>query len=394
MKHIGIVTFTLPPTIGGVESHLIELIQGLHDRGFSIHVFSPPHYLGKAEPLLPDVELSTHHCLDPFWVRRQKADAGLAESDASDKLINELVEFFRRHVLESKIDVLHAHNLHYFVAEPAHALSILGSECGVPTVLTIHEDWNSPLSRGLMSLFDQRIVISKHVGKSVGIAKSTSLVYYGINLDVRSEPDSLPRIGIDTSRPIVVHPARMLPWKGCLTSLEAIARLVSDFPDILLVLTDTKSIFDWHHELEGYREQVLNKVQTMNLQNNVLVHEFSRPELLDLMSDADIVVYPTLGSEPFGVVPVEAMWLGTPVIVTNSGGLPESVIDGHTGFVIPRDKPESLAQCIRRLLCDHSLAVEMSQNAKRHASTTFSRDRMIDQTVEVYRKAAGDYGKE
>jgi len=346
MKHIGIVTFTLPPTIGGVESHLIELIQGLHDSGFNIHVFSPPHYLGKAEPLLPDVELSTHHCLDPFWVRRQKADAGLAESDASDKLINELVEFFRRHVLESKIDVLHAHNLHYFVAEPAHALNILGSECGVPTVLTIHEDWNSPLSRSLMSLFDQRIVISKHIGRSVGIAKSTSLVYYGINLDVRSEPDSLPRIGIDTSRPIVLHPARMLPWKGCLTSLEAIARLVSDFPDILLVLTDTKSIFDWRHELEGYREQIMN-----------------------------------------------TMWLGTPVIVTNSGGLPESIIDGHTGFVIPRDEPESLAQCIRRLLCDHSLAVKMSQNAKRHASTMFSRDRMIDQTVEVYRKAAGDYGK-
>jgi len=97
--------------------------------------------------------------------------------------------------------------------------------------------------------------------------------------------------------------------------------------------------------------------------------------------------YPTIGEEPFGLVPLEGMACGKPVVVTASGGLVESVIDQKTGFIIKKRDPEMLAEKIALLLEDNELARKMGQAGRRHVAQNFSRERMTDETIELYQEA-------
>jgi len=72
-------------------------------------------------------------------------------------------------------------------------------------------------------------------------------------------------------------------------------------------------------------------------------------QLYKLMSEAEAVVMPSIWPEPFGRVPVEANRLGIPAVVTNRGGLPETVVDGETGLVVEPD-PSALAHALSRYI--------------------------------------------
>lgn len=81
----------------------------------------------------------------------------------------------------------------------------------------------------------------------------------------------------------------------------------------------------------------------------VLLPRVPRNELLRLMAGSDVVVMPSLWPEPFGRVPVEANKLGVPAVVSNRGGLPETVVDGVTG-IVAEPTPEAFAEAIAKAL--------------------------------------------
>jgi len=81
-----------------------------------------------------------------------------------------------------------------------------------------------------------------------------------------------------------------------------------------------------------------------------------------------VVIYPTIGEEPFGLVPLEGMACGKPVVVTASGGLVESMIDRKTGFIIKKKDPEMLVEKIGLFLEDKELSRKMGQAGRRHVA--------------------------
>jgi glycosyltransferase involved in cell wall biosynthesis len=92
--------------------------------------------------------------------------------------------------------------------------------------------------------------------------------------------------------------------------------------------------------------------------------------LLDLFSQADAFVFPTLGDcLPLAVM--EALAAGLPVITTDVGALTEAVTHEDTGLIVPRDDPASLAQAITRLASDPVLCREMGQRARETACERF-----------------------
>jgi len=160
------------------------------------------------------------------------------------------------------------------------------------------------------------------------------------------------------------------------------------FPDVSLVITDTREILDWIHELEGYRERIFSMVEEHNLRDRVVMRQFDFfKELPQAYGMADIVLYPTSGEEPFGLVPLEAMASGKPVIVTRSGGLTESVVDGVTGFVIPKEDSPLLANRLTALLERPQLARRMGQAGRRHVEEGFTRSRMALEVEALYQAA-------
>lgn len=117
-------------------------------------------------------------------------------------------------------------------------------------------------------------------------------------------------------------------------------------------------------------------------------------DLIERYGRALCVVLPSVHHNRFGVsttVPellgqtlLEAMACGTPAIATNVGGMPETIMDGVTGFVVPPGDPRALRACLDRLACDESLVEQMGRAAVAHVRSRFTWDRVVDRCLEVY----------
>jgi len=144
---------------------------------------------------------------------------------------------------------------------------------------------------------------------------------------------------------------------------------------------------DWIRELQGYKEEVLQLVRSLGLSSNVITQPFPYLELPWVYNACDVVVYPTIGEEPFGLVPVEAMACGKPTVVTPSGGMVESVVPNETGYFVEKRNVRELANRVIELLANPTLAAEMGRKGRQRAVDVFSVDRMTRDTVAVYERA-------
>jgi alpha-maltose-1-phosphate synthase len=109
-------------------------------------------------------------------------------------------------------------------------------------------------------------------------------------------------------------------------------------------------------------------------------------DVVELYSHAAVFVCPSI-YEPFGLINLEAMACGTPVVATRVGGIPEVVVDGETGWLVPPGDEAALAQALRGALADQARARRMGEAGRRRVEAHFSWDRIAERTLAVYRDA-------
>jgi glycosyltransferase involved in cell wall biosynthesis len=102
------------------------------------------------------------------------------------------------------------------------------------------------------------------------------------------------------------------------------------------------------------------------------------------MSAMDICIVPSI-EEPLGLVAIEAHAAGTPVVVSNTGGLVEIVRDQHNGLVVPPKDHDAIADAVFRLLGDPELRERMVANGRRSVRERFAPQVLTDQVVDVLR---------
>jgi glycosyltransferase involved in cell wall biosynthesis len=160
-----------------------------------------------------------------------------------------------------------------------------------------------------------------------------------------------------------------------------------------LVLTDTERIADWDSELDSYRREILKLIDEVGLED-VQLRRVPYSQMPDLYREADIVVYPTILDEPFGLVPLEAMSCGIPVVGSNCGGIAETVVHGETGFIIPPDDVGALADRLSQLLENPAQRRSLGEAARRHVLRRFDLRNYARALERIYRseRARGPRG--
>ena len=95
--------------------------------------------------------------------------------------------------------------------------------------------------------------------------------------------------------------------------------------------------------------------------------------------------------EPFGLINLEAMACGTAVVASRVGGIPEVVVDGETGVLVPPGEPEALAAAVSALCGDPERAARFGAAGRRRVEAEFSWERIAERTLAVYRDAIADH---
>lgn len=192
------------------------------------------------------------------------------------------------------------------------------------------------------------------------------LVYPGVELarfdpDVLGAPHELRRkLGLPAAGPLIGMVGRLQRWKGMHTLIGAIPALLREYPDLHCVIVGGRHEAEPEYEV-SLREQIArlglsDKVVMAGLQQNV-------PEWMQAM---DIVVHAS-DNEPFGIVVIEAMALGKPIVAGAKGGPEEILPDESCGLRTPFGDEEALAAAILRYLQSPEKAIETGRNAQRRA---------------------------
>ena len=196
------------------------------------------------------------------------------------------------------------------------------------------------------------------------------------------EPDRLPapmearrQLGLPESGPLIGMVGRLQRWKGMHTLVQAMPRILERHPEARAVIVGGR------HELEpDYEPWLRGLITRLGLQDRVWLAGFQKDIPL-WMQAMDVVVHAS-DREPFGIVVVEAMALGKPVVAGAEGGPREIITEGVDGLLAPYEDAETLARQILRYLDDPAFARRVGE-AARHRARDFSPEAFAQRVLDV-----------
>ena len=378
----GIFSKEYPPEIyGGAGVHVAELTRFMREIiDVSVHCMGSP----REEK---DVFV---HGIDP-------------ELAAANGAIKTLSTGLRMANAASDIDVAHSHT--WYTGLGGH---LAGRLYGIPHVVTAHSlephrpwkreqlgggyDISSWSEKNAMEYADAVIAVSAGMKESILEAyprieaDKVHVVLNGIDTKTWQPGESavLDRLGVDRQRPVAAFVGRITRQKGVKHLLKA----AQDFDeDVQLVLCagapDTP-------EIAAETEELVDKLRAQREGVFWVKDMLSREEIKQVYSGADVFVCPSI-YEPLGIVNLEAMACGTAVVASNVGGIPEVVVDGETGLLVPYDAADEasfekdIAAAVNRVAADKSLAQRFGAAGRERAIQDFSWATIAQQTVDIYR---------
>ena len=390
---VDILSKEYPPNIyGGAGVHVAELVRALRARG---DIDTRVRAFG--EPVAEDGTTGYADLPDLAGANAAVRTMGVDLSMAGDCV---------------GADVVHSHT--WYANFGGHVASLLG---GMPHVVTAHSlepmrPWKAEQLGGgyRLSSFVERTayeaadaVIAVSEGMRQDVLRSypqvdpdrVAVVHNGIDSELwqrHEDLDTVRRHGVDPDRPSVVFVGRITRQKGLPYLLRAAAQLP---PEVQLVLCagspDTPEI---KAEVEGLMEEL----RTSRTGVVWIPEMLPRAEVVALLSAATVFACPSI-YEPLGIVNLEAMACEAPVVATATGGIPEVVVDGETGWLVPIEQRQDgsgipldadrfvadLAAALTDAVSDPERARRMGLAGRTRAVEAFSWASIGEQTLDVYR---------
>ena len=387
-----ILTKEYPPNIyGGAGVHVAELVRALRARG--------------------DIDTRVHAFGEPVDEEGTRGYAALPQLGAANPAVQTMGVDLTMADDCVGADLVHSHT--WYANFGGHVASLLG---GMPHVVTAHSlepmrPWKAEQLGGgyRLSSFVERtayegaaavIAVSEGMRQDVLRAYPSvdpdrvKVVHNGIDSQLwqrHRDPDTVRRHGIDPGARSVIFVGRITRQKGLPYLLRACAELP---PDVQLVLCagapDTPEIMaeveDLMAGLRSTREGVV-----------WIPEMLPRAEVVALLSAATVFACPSI-YEPLGIVNLEAMACELPVVATATGGIPEVVVDGETGWLVPIEQAQDgsgtpldpdrfvadLAAALDDAVSDPARADRMGLAGRHRAEESFSWATIGERTNQVY----------
>ena len=366
---VGVVCFS---TFGGSGVVAAEVAGALAERGHEVHLFSDD-LPGRLDPSRPRVHF--HAVATPTYPQLRYSPYGLA-------LTSKIVDVARR----DGLDIVHAHYAIPHAASAVLARSVLAADRGraVPRLVTTLHGTDITLvgsDPSFLPLTQFSITASDAVtAPSAWLAAAT---FERLRVPASVQIDVVPNfVDAERFRP-AERPPREVPVLAHVSNFRPVKRV----GDVLAVFAAVRAARPARLRLIGDgpdRAPLQAEVAARGLAPDV---EFlgEQVDLPAVLQEADLFLLPS-ETESFGLVALEAMACGLPVVASAVGGLPEVIADGETGYLCPMGDVGAMAAAARRLLDDASGRARLGASARRRAETQFQLDPAVDRYVDVYRR--------
>ncbi len=183
---------------------------------------------------------------------------------------------------------------------------------------------------------------------------------------------------------LLAEVAQITPWKGQDTAIRALQRVRERHDAHLLIVGDV-AFSSQRYDNVGFRSSLEDLARDLGVAD--AVHFLGRrDDVPGLIGSIDLLLLPSW-DEPFGLVVAEAMAIGTPVLVTDRGGVREYVADGVNGRLLPPHDPEAWAAAVDELLADRETLARMSRESINTAAQ-FNDERYSREMLEAYERVA------
>lgn len=353
MSDIRILEIISPSRIGGAEVYVTDLCERLSRMGAEVELFCPSgrpfigYALGRG---ITSISWKTRGKLDPLTVIK-------------------LARLIKKH----HFDVVHTH---------LSTASLLGAFAarlaGVPSVAHVHGMNTATCFRYSTLVIAVSHAVKKHLCAQGMDENKIRVIHNGVDLthftpvplaEARSKQQysQVPTFGVF---------GRLSSEKGQRVALEAMFILLKDHPGARLIFAG-----------EGYERPDLEEAAlALGIRDNVEFRGFIR-DIRPLMSACDAVLVPSI-KEGFGLAAVEAMALERPVIATMVGGLPEIVVDGETGFLVPPNDPAALAEQMGEIIADSARAAEIGAQGRARVEQCFDAEKQTAEVLALLREVA------
>ena len=244
---------------------------------------------------------------------------------------------------------------------------------GADLVLAQRFPFLKPFVRWFVGRCDDLAAISSYTARALTAmsGRTPRVIPYGIAFPPDRDWPTIPGC--------ILTVGRLIARKGHLYLIRAMTHL-SDLPDAHLVIVG-----------EGHERAALEaEITRLELEDRItLAGRVSNEALEAYYQSCQVFVLPAIvdasgDTEMLGMVSLEAMRYGKPVIASNVGGIPDIVVDGESGILVPQKDPQALAAAIRRVLTDPNLARELGRSGYRYAREHFSWESVERATRAMY----------
>ncbi len=369
---------TSPIDVSGVTRTSLDLARQFAARGWRVRSVFPPAPGGRAlverargTGVTTEQHPAVRDIIDPHTLRDMRA--------------------LRRLVATGKPDVVNIHYGQNYIS----LKDVIAARLARPPrlVVTVHHPvpWSAMGGRKramtrLAALLAHAVTVNSRAMRDIlleaGVpARKIHMLPPGVQVptDLPDRDEARARLGLPGDTFVVGCVARLAPHKGVGDLVEAAARVPDPEGALRVVVAG-----------DGPERAALARLAARRLGDRALL--LGRvPDIGDVYAASDVLALPS-HMEGFGLVYIEAAFHGVPSIGARAGGVPDVVLDGETGLLVPPGDPDALAAALARLRDDPELRRRLGEAARARAQAEFTEERMADRYASLFGHDGRDIG--